>query len=167
MRRLEVAREVFRRSKKSADRKLSVSIENVVRRTLVDPGDYLCSVKKAELREPRRDGNLSVILDLVDPESGEYFDIRPLWVDGPNASRGTMAGRNVRIVCDMLDVIGVPPDSYKAITDELLARLVGHTLDLDLDVDRGGRGGVFNTIVRVNGKIDPADVVPLPNPAAD
>jgi hypothetical protein len=162
-----MAREVFRRSNKPTMRKLSVSTESVARRSLVDPGDYLATVKKALLIEPRRDGNISVVLELVDPESDNYYDTRPLWVSGPNAGNGNMAARNVGIVCDLLKVIGIPPTAYKELDDELLARLVGKTFELTLGLDRGSRGGAFNVIARVNDAIDPDDVVPFPNPAAD
>jgi hypothetical protein len=159
-----MARKVF---SKGATRKLSVSTENVARPTLVDRGDYLCSVKRAALIESHRGGNISVVLELLDPESNDHYDTRPLWVAGPNAGEGNMAGRNLGIVRDLLEAVGIPPDAYKEITDELLARLVNKTFDLRLDLDRGSRGGEFNVIVRVNQVIDPPDAVPVPNPAAD
>jgi hypothetical protein len=154
-------------SNRLAPRNLSVSTENVVRRTLVDPGDYLACVRKAHLIEPKNDGNISVVLELSDPETGDYYDVRPLWIAGRNADRGTMAGRNVGIMQDMLDVIGIPADSYKELNDPLLTRLVGKTFELTLAVDHGNRGGVFNIITRVLGTVDPGDVVSFPNPAAD
>jgi hypothetical protein len=163
-----MAREVFsRRSNRATTRTLTVSTENVAHRVLVDPGDYPARISKAQLIEPRRDGNISVVLELVHPESNDYFDVRPLWIAGPNAGNGNMAGRNLGIVRDLLEVIGIPPSSYKELNDELLVRLVGRVFELTLDLDRGGRGGVFNTVIRVNGTIDPADVVEFPNPAAD
>jgi hypothetical protein len=150
-------------SSKLSPRNLSVSTENVARRVLVDPGDYLACVRKAHLIAPRNDGNISVVLELSHPETGDYYDIRPLWVAGRNADRGTMAGRNVGIVQDLLDVIGIPPDSYKELDDTLLARLVGKTFELTLDVDHGNRGGVFSIITRVLGVTDPGDVVQFPS----
>ena len=95
-----MVREVFsRRSNRATTRTLSVSTENVAYRVLVDPGDYLARVIKAQLIEPRRDGNISGVLELVDPESDDCFDVRPLWIAGPNAGNGNMAGRNLGIVC--------------------------------------------------------------------
>jgi hypothetical protein len=154
-------------SGKLASRDLSVPTENVARRVLVDPGDYPACVRKAHLIEPRNDGNVSVVLELSHPESGDYYDLRPLWVAGRNADRGTMAGRNVAIVQDLLEVIGIAPDSYKALTDTLLGRLVGRTFELTLATDHGVRGGTFNIITIVLGTVDPADVVRFPNPAAN
>lgn len=163
-----MAKEVFtRRSNKTATRTLTVSTENVARRVLVDPGNYLAKITKAHLIEPRGDGNISVVLELIDPETGEYFDVRPLWVSGPNAGNGNMAGRNIAVIADLLEAIGMPPGNYKELNDELLARLGGKTFELTFDLDRGNRGGMFNTVIRVNSVIDPAAVVPFPTNAAD
>jgi hypothetical protein len=163
-----MAKTVFSRSSgKSISRKLTVSTESIVRRVLANPGDYTCTVAKAALIEPRNAGNISAVIELVDPPSGDYFDLRPLWIDGPNAANGNMAARNIAVIADLLEAIGIPPGSYKELNDELLARLIDKTFELTLDLDRGGRGGMFNIIVRVNGTIDPADVVQFPNSAAD
>jgi hypothetical protein len=162
-----MAREVFRhRSSKAATRKLTVSTDKVAHRVLANPDDYIVIVRNAVLIEPRHDGNISVALELADPESGKYFYVRPLWVDGPNAGRGNMAAHNLGIIADLLEVIGIPPTSYKELNDELLARLIGRSFNITLDIDRGNRGGVFNVVVRVNGGVDPAGAMPIPDPSA-
>jgi hypothetical protein len=137
----------------ATQKRLSVSLKDTVRHILANPGDYACRVEKAELVESRRRvGNVSVVLELTDPASGEHFDHRPMWIAGPNADRGNMVARNQAILADLLSAIGVPePDG---IDDTMLARLVGTTFDLTLGIKEDRAGEAFNKIVRVNGVLD-------------
>ena len=107
-----MAREVFtRRSSKAATRTLTVSTENVARRALVDPGDYPARITAAKLIEPRGDGNISVILELIDPESGDYFDVRPLWVAGPTPAMAAWPGATSAssAICSKSSAFRLPP----------------------------------------------------------
>lgn len=161
-----MTKEVFTRRSNKAARTLTVSTEGIARRVAIAPGDYIGRVTKAQLIAPGRGDNISVVLEIVDPESGDYFDVRPLWVAGPNAGNVNMAARNISIVSDLLDAVGVPVTAYRAFDDELLDKLVGRTFDLTFGLDQGRSGGVFVTITRVNGVVEP-DVVQFPNSAAD
>jgi hypothetical protein len=165
-----MAREVFpyhpgKTGGKQSGKKLTVSTENLVRRTVVALGDYVALVRKAELVETSP-GNISVVLELADPESGDLYDLRALWISGPHAQNGSMASRNASVVTAMLAAMGIPSSAYREINDELLGKLIGRLFELTLDVDRGARGGSFNIIAAVHREVDPGDIVPFPNPAA-
>jgi hypothetical protein len=159
-------RKVFqRRGSGGSNEPLSVSTAelNQQRRETVEPGDYGLVVEKAQLSRNRL-GNTSVVFEFRDRESGSLVRIRPLWIHGPNADRGTFAADNATIVKDMLEVAGHAPGSYAQINDQLLATLVGWTFDLQLILQPGTTGETCNAISAVNGGDN--DVVPLRTPAA-
>jgi hypothetical protein len=139
-----------------------VSTKDLVqqRRILADPGDHAATIENATLVKSQR-GNVSVVLALGNPDTGHLFDVRPLWIDGPNAAAGTMAARNLAIIGDLLEAVGVAPDSYNAIDNKLLASLVGKTFDIHRSLEYGQTGQVFNAIALINGLIEDADVVHL------
>jgi hypothetical protein len=162
-----MAREVFTRrpGKPARTGNLSVSTEGIARRRLVDPGDYPGRIVKAELVSG--DGrNISVALDVADPATGDLYDLRPAWVSGPNAANGSLVSRNLALIGDLLAAVGIPANSYRELNSDVLAPMIGRVFDVALDLDRGARGGTFNTIVRVYGLSDDADVVPF-HPAAN
>jgi hypothetical protein len=157
-------RQIFRRSEKEPSAELSVSTAKLkeARRTLADPGIYLATVLKAELvTNKRRTGDISVALVLRDAESGQIFDMRPLWIDGPNAARGTMAGHNRSIIFDLLTAAGIEEGNYDTVDNTLLNNLVGRTFEVEIGVDRGAMGMTLNVVSRVDGLVEEADVVPL------
>jgi hypothetical protein len=142
------------------------------RRKLFDPGEYDVTASKAELvTNKRRTGDVSVALELHDADNPhELIDLRPLWVAGPNADRGTLAERNQGILIDLLTAAGVAESSYSELTNTVLNSLIGKTFGVELGIDQGRMGGTFNTIVRVFGAVEDEDetaapVVPL-KPAA-
>jgi hypothetical protein len=98
-------------------------------------------------------------------------DSRPAWVGGPHADRGTLAGRNQRIVADLLSAAGIEEADYAAFTDAVLANLVGKVFAVELGVDRGKLAASFNCIVNVYGLVvNDAEPAVLPfrsNPAAE
>ena len=59
---------------------------------LFEPGEYQLRIDSARIIQNNQ--NVSVVLNLIEIESGSRVDIRPLWVDGPNAGVGDLAGRN-------------------------------------------------------------------------
>ena len=52
--------------------------------------------------------NVLVVLDLIETESGSRVDIRPLWVDGPNAGARQLAEKNQHLVAQLLTLVGLP-----------------------------------------------------------
>jgi hypothetical protein len=127
------------------------------RRHLAEPGEYLAAVEKAELTQSQR-GNISVVLELRNAETGDAFDVRPLWIDGPNADKGSIASRNFGILVELLEAAGVHAGTYAALDDKVLSSLIGKTFDVNLSLEEGRTGAMFNMVVTVNGLIDAAGV---------
>lgn len=73
---------------------------------LFEPGSRKVRIELAKVIAKNR--NTSVILELVDVESGKRIDGRPLWVDGPNANVGTLAAQNQRLIAQLLELAGKP-----------------------------------------------------------
>ena len=158
-----MARDVFRRTSSSGATKgpLSVAVTELAqrRRVLCDPGVYWGTIEEATLVESaRRGGNVSIALTIRNAgvDVPVLFDLRPLWISGPNAHRGNMAARNFGIVADLLAAAGVAAaDSYTELTGDMLGRLRNVTFELRLAAEEGRDGRTFNVIDAVFGRIDP------------
>jgi|SRR6516165_9513176 hypothetical protein len=151
-----MAREVFTRKGSSVGpERLSVSTATLKQALpeLVDPDEYAVKITEARLTSDRKrrnsKGNVSIVLTLVDSKTEQPFDTRPLWIDGPNASVGNLAPRNYKVIVDLLAALGIDEASYTEINDDLLAKLIGKSFEVELDVDRGRNGRAFNYIARV------------------
>ena len=49
-----------------------------------------------------------VVLNLIEMEGGSRVDIRPLWVDGPNAGAGDLAVKNQHLIAQLLTLRELP-----------------------------------------------------------
>ena len=67
---------------------------------LFEPGEYRLRIDSARIIQNNQ--NVSVVLNLIEMESGSRVDIRPLWVDGPNAGAGDLAVRNRDLIAQLL-----------------------------------------------------------------
>ena len=72
---------------------------------LFEPGEYRLRIGSA--RVIQKNQNVSVVLDLIEMESGSRVDSRPLWVDGPNAGAGPLAEENKNLVRQLLTLRGL------------------------------------------------------------
>jgi hypothetical protein len=144
---------------------VATSALNQQRREIVEPGDYSVTIEQARLVKNRA-GNVSVVLELREPETDALIKLRPLWIHGANADRGTFAADNVGIIQDLLDVAGHAPGTYSQINDSLLATLVGWVFDVQLILQPGATGEMFNAITAVEGG-EKSAVAPLRTPAAE
>ena len=73
---------------------------------LFEPGEYRLRIDSARIIQNNQ--NVSVVLNLIEMESGSRVDIRPLWVDGPNAGAGDLAGRNQHLLAQLLTLRELP-----------------------------------------------------------
>ena len=87
---------------------------------LFEPGEYRLRIDSA--RVIKNDQNVSVVLNLIEMESGSRVDIRPLWVDGPNAGAGDLAAKNQHLVAQLLSLRGL---STKGSVGVLIPQLAG------------------------------------------
>ena len=60
---------------------------------LFEPVDYRLRIDSA--RSIQKNQNVSVVLNIIEMESGSRVNVRPLWVDGPNAGAGDLVDRAV------------------------------------------------------------------------
>ena len=73
---------------------------------LLEPGSREVQIQAAAVAS--KNDNISVILDLLDVETGVRIDNRPLWVDGPKANVGRLAAENRELIARMLELAGKP-----------------------------------------------------------
>jgi hypothetical protein len=113
---------------------------------LFEPGSREVQVQAAKVAAGKN-GNISVVLDLLDVETGDRIDNRALWVDGPNANVGTLAAENQELIARMLELAGKPNSGSVA---QLIAELVGLTFTAVLGVGTDSRTGrAYNTLIGV------------------
>jgi hypothetical protein len=112
---------------------------------LLEPGSREVQIQAATVAS--KNDNLSVILDLLDIETGVRIDNRPLWVDGPKANIGRLAAENRELIARMLELAGKPTSGSVA---KLLTELAGLTFTAVLGVGTDSRTGrAYNTLIGV------------------
>jgi hypothetical protein len=112
---------------------------------LLEPGSREVQIQAAKV--VAKNDNISVILDLLDVETGVRIDSRPLWVDGPKANSGTLAAENQELIGRMLELAG---KSTSGPVGQLMAELAGLTFTAVLGVGTDSRTGrVYNTLIGV------------------
>ena len=91
--------------------------------------------------------NVSVVLNLIEIESGSRVDIRPLWVDGPNAGVGDLAGRNQHLLGQLLTLRELPTAGKLG---DLIPQLAGLEFDARLVLDPDNRTGrTYNALADI------------------
>ena len=91
--------------------------------------------------------NVSVVLNLIEMESGSRVDIRPLWVDGPNAGAGDLAVKNQHLVAQLLSLRGLPTAGNVGV---LVPQLAGLEFDARLVLAPDSRTGrTYNALADI------------------
>ena len=103
---------------------------------LFEPGDYRLRIDSARIIQNKQ--NVSVVLSLIEMERGCRVDIRPLWVNGPNAGAGDLAGKNQHLIGQLLTSRGLPTKGDMGV---LIPQLAGLEFDAHLVLDPDGRTG--------------------------
>jgi hypothetical protein len=112
---------------------------------LFEPGSREVRVEAA--RVVWKNGNISIVLELVDVATGMRIYNRALWVDGPNANVGTLAAENRVLIARMLELANKPTaGSVRQLIPELAGLAFTVVLGIATD-DRTGRP--YNTIIGV------------------
>jgi hypothetical protein len=94
-----------------------------------------------------KNGNISVVLDLLDVKTGARIDNRALWVDGPNANVGTLAAENQELIGRMLELAGKPTAGS---VRQLIPEIAGLAFTAVLGVATDTRTGrPYNTLIGV------------------
>ena len=110
-----------------------------------EPGEYRLRVDSARIIQNNQ--NVSVVLNLIEMESGSRVDIRPLWVDGPNASAGDLAAVNQHLVAQLLSHRGLPTAGN---VGDLIPQLAGLEFDARLVLDPDNRTGrTYNALADI------------------
>jgi hypothetical protein len=123
-------------------------------REVLEEGGYIVCVTDARMTPGRQPGNICVKLDLTLPGAGE-IRTRPMWVGGPNADMGDLAGDNLALITGMLVAAGVEPELARTVNDTTLAALKGKLFDVDLGVEQPrDRYGRSNIITQVFGLVE-------------
>jgi hypothetical protein len=101
-----------------------------------EPREYKLRLESARVIHSEQ--NVSVALDLVELESGDRVDGRPLWVDGPNSDAGKLTAKNQNFIAWLLTLAKLPTSGN---VSDLIPKLAGLVFDAHLarDVDRSGR----------------------------
>ena len=103
---------------------------------LFEPGEYRLRIDSARIIQNKQ--NVSVVLSLIEMERGCRVDIRPLWVNGPNAGAGDLAGKNQHLIGQLLTSRGLPTKGDMGV---LIPQLAGLEFDARLVLDPDGRTG--------------------------
>ncbi len=110
------------------------------------PEMYDLEITESSVR-PGQNGNVLVVLDLVELESGAPVRMSPLWVDGPNAGAGPLAAENQHVIAQLLEAAGLPTSGN---VGELIPKLKGLKFTGRLSLPRDdGTGRTSNTLVEV------------------
>jgi hypothetical protein len=121
----------------TADVNLDFAAAGVKVARLFEPGEYRLRIDSARIIQNKQ--NVSVVLNLIEMEGGSRVDIRPLWVDGPNAGAGDLAVENQHLVAQLLTLGELPTEGNVGVLIPQLAGLeFGARLVLALD-RRSGR----------------------------
>ena len=109
------------------------------------PGEYRLRIVSARIIQNNQ--NVSVVLNLIEIESGSRVDIRPLWVDGPNAGVGDLAGRNQHLLGQLLTLRELPTAGNVGV---LIPQLAGLEFDARLVLDPDSRTGrTYNALADI------------------
>ena len=91
--------------------------------------------------------NTSVLLDLIETESGAKVAIQPMWVDGPNANAGGLAVQNKDLIAQLLTLAGQPTVGDVA---DLIPKLAGLSFEARLVLSTDGRTGrTYNALAKI------------------
>ena len=112
---------------------------------LFEPGEYRLRIDSARIIQNNQ--NVSVVLNLIEMESGSRVDIRPLWVDGPNAGVGDLAGRNQHLLGQLLTLRELPTAGN---VNDLIPQLAGLEFGARLVLAPDGRTGrTYNALADI------------------
>jgi hypothetical protein len=112
---------------------------------LFEPGEYRLRIDSARIIQNKQ--NVSVVLSLIEMERGCRVDIRPLWVNGPNAGAGDLAGKNQHLIGQLLTSRGLPTKGDMGV---LIPQLAGLEFDAHLVLDPDGRTGrTYNALAAI------------------
>ena len=109
------------------------------------PGEYRLRIDSARIIQNNQ--NISVVLDLIEMESGSRVDIRHLWVDGPNAGVGDLAEKNQHLIGQLLTLRELPTAGKVGV---LIPQLAGLEFDARLALDPDRRTGrTYNALADI------------------
>ena len=112
---------------------------------LLEPGKYRLSIDAARILQNNQ--NVHVVLSLIEMESGSRVDIRPLWVDGPNAGAGDLAMQNRNLVRQLLSLRRLQTAGN---VGELIPQLVGLEFEARLVLAPHSRTGrTYNALADI------------------
>ena len=112
---------------------------------LFEPGEYRLRIDSPRIIQSNQ--NVSVVLNLIEMENSSRVDIRPLWVDGPNAGVGDLAGRNRDLIAQLLKLRGLPTVGN---VNDLIPQLAGLEFDARLVLDPDSRTGrTYNALADI------------------
>jgi len=112
---------------------------------LFEPGEYRLRIDSARIIQNKQ--NVSVVLSLIEMERGCRVDIRHLWVNGPNAGAGDLAGKNQHLIGQLLTSRGLPTKGDMGV---LIPQLAGLEFDAHLVLDPDGRTGrTYNALAAI------------------
>ena len=112
---------------------------------LFEPGEYRLRIDSARIIQNNQ--NVSVVLSLIEMESGSRVDIRPLWVDGPNAGAGDLAAKNQHLIAQLLTLRGLPTAGN---VGDLIPQLAGLEFDARLVLAPDRRTGrTYNALADI------------------
>jgi hypothetical protein len=103
---------------------------------LFEPGEYRLRIESARIFQNKE--NILVILTLIEMEGGSRVDIRPLWVDGPNAGVGDLAEKNRHLIGQLLSLRELPTAGN---VGDLIPQLAGLEFDARLVLAEDRRSG--------------------------
>ena len=112
---------------------------------LFEPGEYRLRIESARIFQNKQ--NILVNLALIETESGSRVDLRPLWVDGPNAGAGDLAMNNQDLIGQLLKLRGLPTAGN---VNDLIPQLAGLEFDARLVLDPDNRTGrTYNALADI------------------
>ena len=112
---------------------------------LFEPGEYRLRIDSARIIQNNQ--NVSVVLNLFELENGSRVDIRPLWVDGPNAGAGDLAGKNQHLIAQLLSLRKLPSAGN---VGDLIPQLAGLEFDARLVLAEDRRSGqTYNALAAI------------------
>ena len=112
---------------------------------LFEPGEYRLRIDSTRIIQNKQ--NVSVVLNLIEMDGSSRVDIRPLWVDGPNAGVGDLAVRNRHLIALLLTLRELPTEGDMGV---LIPQLAGLEFDVRLVLDPDGRTGrTYNALADI------------------
>jgi hypothetical protein len=110
-----------------------------------EPGEYRLRIDSARIIQNKQ--NVSVVLSLIEMKSGSRVDIRPLWVDGPNAGAGNLAAENQHLIAQLLTLRELPTAGN---VNDLIPQLAGLEFDARLVLAEDRRSGqTYNALADI------------------